>query len=96
MYESEGIYRDEPQAASRFQAAMHELAEALDRAEKNWEVIAMRLTQFLGDTVPKDDNVLKAAPPAASSAAVRGLYDLTERLREFSGRMARVEERLEL
>lgn len=94
MYENE--YRDDPKPASRFQQAMDELTTSLDRCEKNWEIIAMRLTQFLGDTVPKEDNVLSAAPPVATSAAVRGLYDLTGRLRDFSDRLQRVQERLEL
>lgn len=94
MYENE--YRDEAQAVSRFDQALEELTTSLDRCEKNWEMVAMRLTRFLGDTVPKDENVLKAAPPVATSAGVRALYDLTERLRDFSGRLQRVQERLEL
>jgi hypothetical protein len=96
MYEPEATYRDEAKAESRFVQAMHELAESLDRAEKNWEMIAMRLTQFMGDGVPRDETALKAAPPVATSSAVRGLYDLVGRVRDFSDRIARVQERLEL
>lgn len=96
MYENEASYRDEPKAESQFIQATHELSESLERAEKNWEMIAVRLTQFMGEGVPKDETALKAAPPVATSSAVRGLYDLIGRTRDFSDRMARVRERLEL
>lgn len=96
MYESEARY-DEPQAGSRFDQAMTDLMGALDRAEKNWEVVAQRLTRFLGETVPTEEEArLKAAAPIATSSAVRGLYDLVERVRDFSERIGRVSQRLEL
>ena len=96
MYEPESVYRDEPQVASRHAEAMGELSGALDQAEKYWDRVAQRLAPFVGEGVPREENVLKAAPPVATSAAVRGIYELAQRVREFAGRMDRVGERLEL
>jgi hypothetical protein len=75
-----------------------ELEMTLGQVEKEWEMLAMRLTPFLGKEEPRADapETRLVAMTRGSSPAVTELRHLVERLEEFTGRMRRVHGRLEL
>jgi hypothetical protein len=75
-----------------------DLEEAVSMAEKRWEMVAMRLTPWLGQTEPSDvpPSERLQAMPAGTSNAVTQLRQLVGRLEDFGERITRVEQRLEL
>jgi hypothetical protein len=93
-----GRYEDEVQHTDTPLAVVcREMELALAQAEKQWEVLAKRLTPFLGKDEPHTEQAERLAAVArGSSPGVMELRHLLERLEEFTGRMRRVHGRLEL